>query len=176
MSMRRVLYSCLILLITGGVYAQESLPLGWYSTDIGSQSVPGTTAYDSESGVFTLTSTGDQLFRPDNLHFAFTVQEGNFEIITLVSYVSGMGDMGFDTEPYEEAGLMVRDDLGSFSNTYYLSALGGDGGIRYYVRNNGDLEGENHPGEGARDMQVPVWLKLKRIGNTFSSYFQHFVC
>ncbi|MFO7935678.1 MAG: T9SS type A sorting domain-containing protein [Bacteroidales bacterium] len=154
------------------VDAQEGLPLGWHATDIGSQSVPGSTTYDPEAEIFTLESTGDQIFRPDNLHFAYTVQTGNFEIITLVSYVYGMGAMGFDTDPFEEAGVMIREDLSPFSNTYYLSVLGGDrGGIRYYIRNNDDLEKRNHPGEGARNMLVPCWLKLKRIGNRFDSYF-----
>jgi len=154
------------------INAQEALPLGWHSTDIGSQDVPGSTLYDADAEIFTIESTGDQIFRPDNLHFAYTVQTGNFEIVTLVSYVSGMGDMGFDVDPYEEAGLMIREDLSPFSNTYYLSVLGGTrGGIRYYVRNNDDLEKMNHPGEGARNMLVPCWLKLKRIGNSFDSYF-----
>jgi len=144
--------------------AQEALPLGWHSTDIGAQDIPGSTSWDQEAEVFTLEGTGDQIFRPDNLHFAYAVQTGNFEIISLVSYVYGMGQMGYNFNPVEEAGVMIREDLSPFANTYYMSVLGGDGGIRYYVRNNDDLHKMNHPGEGAKGIQVPCWLKLKRIG------------
>jgi hypothetical protein len=162
----------LFLLALPGVYGQEALPLGWHSTDIGAQDIPGSTTWDPEAELFTLESTGDQIFRPDNLHFAYTVQTGNFEIITLVSYVYGMSQMGYDFSPREEAGVMIREDLSPFSNTYYLSVQGGDkGGIRYYVRNNDDLEKMRHPGEGASSMTVPCWLKLKRIGNSFYSYY-----
>lgn len=155
-----------------GGFAQEALPLGWHSTDIGAQDIPGTTSYDPEVHLFTLEGTGDQIFRPDNLHFAYTVQTGNFEIITLVSYVYGMSQMGYGVNPAEEAGIMIREDLSPFANTYYLSVVGGDkGGIRYYVRNNDDLDKMRHPGENASAMLVPTWLKLKRIGNSFDSYF-----
>jgi hypothetical protein len=172
--MRKLFSITTVLLVFSihGVWGQEALPLGWHSTDIGSQSVPGSTIFDPDAEIFTIESTGDQIFRPDNLHFAYTVQTGNFEIVTLVSYISGMGDMGFDVDPYEEAGLMIREDLSPFSNTYYLSVLGGTrGGIRYYVRNNAELEKTPHPGEGARNMLVPCWLKLKRVGNSFDSYY-----
>lgn len=161
----------LFILALSASYAQGNLPVGWHATDIGSQSVPGSTTWDPDAELFTLESTGDQMFRPDNLHFAYTVQTGNFEIITLVSYVYGMGQMGYNFNPLEEAGVMIREDLSPFSNTYYLSVQGGDGGIRYYVRNNDDLDKMNHPGEGAKGIQVPCWLKLKRIGNSFDSYY-----
>ena len=164
--------SILFSLALPAVDAQEALPLGWHSTDIGSQDIKGSTTYDQDAELFTLESTGDQMFRPDNLHFAYTVQTGNFEIITLVSYVFGMGAMGYSFSPLEEAGIMIREDLGPFSNAYYMSVVGGDkGGIRYYVRNNDDLDKMRHPGEGASSMLVPCWLKLKRIGNSFDSYY-----
>ncbi len=172
--MKKVLFIAAILASVSllRTYAQEALPLGWHSTDIGSQSVPGSTTYDPEAEVFTLESTGDQIFRPDNLHFSYTVQTGNFEIITLVSYIYGMGQMGFNFSPWEEAGVMIREDLSPFAKTYYLSVVGGEkGGIRYYVRNTDDLDKNRHPGEGASSMVVPCWLKLKRIGNSFDSYY-----
>lgn len=169
-----IITTTLVIMALPGIIAQEGLPLGWRATDIGSQDIPGSTAYDAEAEIFTLESTGDQMFRPDNLHFAYTVQTGNFEIITLVSYIHGMGSMGFRINPFEEAGVMIRENLSPFSNTYYLSVGGGErGGIRYYIRNNDDLAKLNHPGEGARNMLVPCWLKLKRIGNRFDSYFSY---
>jgi len=105
------------------------------------------------------------------LHGILKLNSGNFEIVTLVSFIYGMGEMGYSLNPFEEAGVMIREDLSSFSKAYYMSVLGGDGGIRYYVRNNNDQDGMNHPGEGAKGMQVPCWLKLKRVGNSFDSYF-----
>jgi len=173
MNKKLFIATLLFLLALSGTDAQEMLPLGWHSTDIGSQDIPGSTAWDSEAELFTLISTGDQSpdFRPDNVHFAYAVQSGNFEIVTLVSFIYGMGEMGYSLNPFEEAGVMIREDLSSFSKAYYMSVLGGDGGIRYYVRNNNDQDGMNHPGEGAKGMQVPCWLKLKRVGNSFDSYF-----
>ncbi len=173
--MKKNLFITTILcsLALAGLKAQETLPLGWHSTDIGSLDIPGSTTWDPEAELFTLESTGDQSpgFRPDNVHFAYTVQSGNFEIITLVSYVYGMGEMGYSFSPLEEAGIMIREDLSSFSKAYYMSVMAGDGGIRYYVRDHEDQDGMNHPGEGAKGMQVPCWLKLKRIGNSFDSYY-----
>lgn len=153
--------------------AQELLPLGWHSTDIGAQDIPGNTTWDPDAELFTLEGTGDQApqFRPDNVHFAYTIQTGNFEIITLVSYIYGMGEMGYSLNPFEEAGIMIREDLSPFSKAYYMSVVAGDGGIRYYVRDHEDQDGMKHPGEGAKGMQVPIWLKLKRIGNSFDSYY-----
>jgi len=168
---RKHILLLLLILISCNLHAQEGLPPGWHTTDIGSLSVPGSSEYDSDADIFTLEGTGDQIFRPDNLHFAYTIQTGNFEIITLVSFITGMGTDGYDVSPFEEAGVMVREDLGPFSKTYYLSVKGGDGGIRYYVRNDEDLDKSNHPGEGARDIAVPAWLKIKRIGNSFDSYY-----
>jgi len=173
--MKKIFYivPILLALTLPGVNAQEALPLGWHSSDIGSQDIPGSTTYDQEAELFTLESTGDQSpdFRPDNLHFAYTVQTGNFEIITLVSYVYGMGQMGYGLNPFEEGGIMIREDLSPFAKTYYMGVQGGEGGIRYYVRDSEDQDASNHPGEGAKGMEVPCWLKLKRIGNSFDSYF-----
>ena len=133
----------LCFLILPWVNGQEALPLGWHSTDIGAQDIPGSTTWDPDAELFTLEGTGDQApgFRPDNVHLAYTIQTGNFEIVTLVSYVYGMGEMGYNLNPFEEAGIMIREDLSPFSKAYYMSVQAGDGGIRYYVRDHETQDG-----------------------------------
>ncbi|MCK4748917.1 MAG: hypothetical protein KAT15_17815, partial [Bacteroidales bacterium] len=64
----------LVALVLTGTHAQEALPLGWHSTDIGAQDIPGSTTWDPDAELFTLESTGDQVFGSDNVHFAYTVQ------------------------------------------------------------------------------------------------------
>ncbi len=165
-----VLGTIISVLMTPEIYTQEGLPIGWHATDIGSQDIPGSTVYDPASETFTLESTGDQVFGPDNLHFSYTIQTGNFEIVTMVSYVYGMGQMGFYAEPWEEGGVMVREDLSPFSKAYYISSVGGArGGVRYYIRNTGDID--KSLVQGSRSAEVPCWLKLRRIGNNFDAYY-----
>lgn len=151
-------------------YAQENLPIGWHAADIGSHDLPGSTVYDANTEVFTIQSTGDQLFGPDNLHFAYTLQTGNFEVITMVSYLSGMGQMGFYVDPYEEAGLMIREDLSPFSRAYYTSITGLQrASLRNYSRDIGDLKKLRLA--ATFNVYIPCWLKLRRIGNRFDSYY-----
>lgn len=129
----------------------------WKNMDIGTVTVPGTSAVTS--GTAIITGSGSNIWQNnDSCNFLMRPAWGDCTII--VRQVS---------HPYQhwssKAGIMIRGSLGVDASLYFLGMLpGGTGSL--YMRH---IQGDSWSSSGQSIGVVPYWLKLVRVGNTITS-------
>src|SRR5688572_21596437 len=83
--------------------ADETLPSGWQSSDIGTVGAAGDASF--AAGAFTVQGAGADIWdAADAFHFAYKTMSGNFDIVAKVTSVE-------DIDRWTKAGLMVRNGL-----------------------------------------------------------------
>ncbi|MCP4426832.1 MAG: DUF1349 domain-containing protein, partial [Chloroflexi bacterium] len=135
-----------------------SLPSPWLSGDIGSVAAAGKAC--EESGTYTVLGSGKDIWKTsDEFHFMFQSFNGDGEIIARITSQT-------DTNDWAKAGVMIRESLGA-NSAYAFTALTPANGLHYQYRSN---TGVDAAGGGNAGGSAPVWLKMERIGNVFTSY------
>ena len=142
-----------------GPNATSSLPAPWLNQDVGQVGLAGKASYSN--GTFTLNGSGTQVFgTADAFQFVYQPLSGDGTIIARLLSLNG----GATTQ---SAGLMVRETLTESSTNVYTS-LGQQSLIFFDERaTTGGTTGYQN---SANAVALPIWLKLVRIGNTFSGY------
>jgi regulation of enolase protein 1 (concanavalin A-like superfamily) len=137
----------------------SSLPSPWLDQDIGSPGVAGSAVYVAASGTFTIIGSGTGITGTSD-HFNFTYQplSGDGEIIARVT--------GLGTAPGAMAGVMIRESLAA-NSTFAFTALAAGGTTEFVTRT---TTGGTDAATAGPAAAAPFWVRLVRIGSTFTSY------
>lgn len=129
------------------------MPSAWSDTDIGTPNMTGTTSYNN--GTFSVTGSGADIWgNADQLHFTYQPLSGDG---TIIARVTGQTN----TSSWAKAGIMIKQSTtaGSAYSSIFASP---SNGIHMQSMFNTDVNGGTYT--------FPVWLKLVRSGNSFSTY------
>lgn len=143
------------------------LPSGWSDLDIGTNPVPGTARYEDGSYLFTVEGSGHYVGgTSDNFNFAHRTLNGDGQIIAHIG-----GFIGTDGNPagynqFTMAGVMFRDGTAANARTAMMAVTGWDG-ARWQYRT---TTGGNSTETKQAGITLPYWVKLTRVGNTFTGY------
>ena len=153
-------------LIGSGGYAGILKPLpaayyaGWQSRDIGSVAAAGSFAHAGET--FTLQGSGADIWgTADEFRYAYQAVFGDCEIIARV--VSQQ-----NTNVDAKAGVMIRETLNP-SSSFAMNFITPNGVLAMDARNGTGSNLSLLTGS-ATGVAVPCWIRLSRVGNTFTSY------
>ncbi|MBI5384101.1 MAG: hypothetical protein HZA90_05380 [Verrucomicrobia bacterium] len=136
-----------------------SLPAGWQHQDIGPVEVKGNTRF--ESGVFTLEGTLDTWGTNDGFHFVWQPWRGDGQIVARVLTVQ-------NTQNHAKAGVMFRESLAADARHAQACVTPVDG-TQFLTRV--ESGGKTTSAKtGADKGKLPYWVKLVRIGETFSGF------
>ncbi len=161
--MRKTLFILLFVAFSVGsvllVNAQE-LPANWAISDIGTPGNAGSTSYNTETGVLTLTGAGPNFWDTDDAHFAYVKIDGNFEfearILTFEGELGGAAKAGIDARNSLDTDapsvMMAWENWGGLATT----ARKGPGETPTWA-------GGTYPGADA----IPWYLKIIRVGDVF---------
>jgi len=132
--------------------------LCWQSRDIGSVGAVGTAS--SASCAWTIEGSGVDIWdTTDEFHYVYRSLSGDGQIIARVASVE-------NTNAWAKAGVMIRETLNANSKHAMMVVTPGSGtAFQRRTSTGGISDNDNVTGRVA-----PYWVKLKRIGNTFSGY------
>lgn len=135
-----------------------SLPALWSNSDVGNPSTNGNTCY--QNGTFTVDGAGEQIWNgSDEFQYAYRELTGDGYIIARIASQQNTGQSA-------KAGVMIRENLNGNSR-YAFTAIRPSQGTRFQYRE----EPYATPGSiNNNGYTVPIWVKLERLGNTFTSY------
>ncbi len=132
------------------------LPAPWAQTDVGSPALAGSAGYNSSTGVYTVIGEGADIYGTyDQFHYVYQPTSGDGTMIARLTSES-------NTSSNAKAGIIWKQSTTAGSN-YILIAQAPGGGVKVQYNFNGSVAGGtyNFPN---------VWMKLTRVGNTFTAY------
>lgn len=133
--------------------------------DIGIAFLPGGTVYDTATGLYTLTATGEDIFfTNDGFHFAQITLNGDGEIRARVRGLN-------NTNPWAKAGVMVRESLatGSRHATMFITPPGAGNGFGMVWRPTTNAA-TAYAGGPALNTAPNNWVRLVRQGAIITGY------
>lgn len=134
------------------------LPKPWLSGDLGEVRRPG--GAELRGGAFRVRSAGTNAAgTADACHWVFQPVADRCEVVARISKVQR-------TDPWARAGLMMRESLDPGARNVFVSVSAARGGV-FHLRE--VTRGETEVSL-ARDVTVPIWLKLKREGDDFLAF------
>lgn len=134
------------------------LPGSWTNGDIGAVNVAGDTTHSG--GVFTVNGSGATIGgTADSFQFAHQTVTGDCTITARVATQT-------NTSGYARAGVMIRDGLAANDRFATSIVTPTNGAYLLYRTNTG---GSSTTGSGG-SAAAPYWVRVKRVGNTFSAY------
>jgi Tol biopolymer transport system component len=141
------------------VFGQHPVGIFEDHADIGAVGAPGAASFDLETGVYTITASGSNMwFDEDQFHFVWRRVTGDF-------ILHAMGDFeGEGVDPHRKYGWIVRSNL-SDSSRYVDIAVHGDGltSMQYRPADGADTEELQSSVVGADVIQ------LARTGDTYTA-------
>lgn len=140
--------------------ASSTLPPQWQNQDIGTVSITGNAGF--LNGVFHIQGAGtvkNPDNDPDQFHFAFQKWSGNIEIIAHLRTQTYTND-------WARTGLMIRESTDDNSKFAFIAVTPTISPVLYHRKEKGGLV-DYHNWRNRSDYN---WLKLTRIGDTFTSY------
>jgi TolB protein len=152
-----------VALFLHGANAQSS-PIGVFDgqSDVGSVTPPGTAAFDSATGAYTLTSAGANLWgTTDAFHFLWKKMSGDVTLTADIDFPAASGEHN----PHRKAILILRRTLDAGS-VYADAALHGAGltALQYRRADGGITEGLELNGT------APARLRIEKRGDTITMY------
>jgi len=131
----------------------------WQGIDIGYASQTGNSL--EYVGTFRLETYGDDIWgTSDNFHFVYQTLIGDGEIIARVV------DMEVP-HSWSKSGVMIRESLDAGSKHVMMVKTQGNGIATQYR----SLAGGNSNNYNNADLQSVDWIKVKREGNTFTTFY-----
>lgn len=146
-------YFTLIVFFSGAMAQGTGI---FTTTDVGHPRLKGSTRYDADKQVYTLSGSGANMWaNADQFHFASVKMSGDF-ILTTFCRFEGKGVV-----LHRKMGLIVRADL-SAGSRYADAAVHGDGLTSLQYRS-----ADNDPtNEIKAEMKAPEVIQLERKGDT----------
>ena len=135
------------------------LPSPWASADLGSVGVAGSAGFDN--GTFTVEASGSDIWnQADAFHYVYQSLTGDGEIIAQVASLT-------NTNPWAKAGVMMRASLNA-NSPHAMATLTAQNGVEFVRRATAGTAATSTRQGG---VSAPVWVRLTRMGNTFTSYY-----
>ena len=135
-----------------------SVPPPWTDGDIGSVPIKGSAKYSD--GTFTVTGSGADVWgTADAFHYVFRNLEGDGTIVAHVASIQNVS-------PWVKAGVMIRGNFGADS-VHAFMLVSASKGVAFQRREQAGGTSVNTAGSAST---APHWIKLTRVGNTFSGY------
>jgi hypothetical protein len=144
--------------------ASALVPAGWSNQDIGI--TKGGSTFES-SGTWTIRGDGADIWgNADAFHYAYVPLSGDGEIIArVVSNGSGLN-------AWAKGCVMIRETLDPDSKHVMMVVTGGEGGGKAFQCRS-TTGGPSFSSHGGSQVSPPLWVKLKRTGNTFTGYYSY---
>ena len=142
------------------------LPGSWTRTDVGSVGHMGADAVD-ESSVFYIWGGGSSISgNSDAFRFVHQSISGDFELVARVAVQRNVDPL-VETRSDSVAGVMVREGTGVGARHVSVVATPGSGvSLRWR-----DAAGATGGVTTVSTLKQPVWVRLRRAGNTFTGYY-----
>lgn len=129
------------------------------SRDIGQVGAAGSTSI--ASGIYTVRASGADIWGTrDEFRFVYGTLDRDGEITARVDSLSA-------TDSWTKAGVMIRESLTSSSRYAYTLVSASNGVDLQYRTSTGGSAGSRG---FDRVTRAPYWVRLRRIGNVFTSY------
>lgn len=140
------------------------LPSPWVSSGIGSPGVTGNAGYLSDEGLFYVDGSGADVFNnSDSFQFVHQPWSGD---VWFEARVNKIDDTGY----WAKIGLMMRESLNADAVHASTFATPEFNPIVNMIRRE-TTAGASFADDDASNQQVPLYLRLLREGNTFSTYY-----
>ncbi|HEX5218787.1 MAG TPA: ThuA domain-containing protein [Verrucomicrobiae bacterium] len=131
----------------------------WQNQDVGAVAAAGSFSSDA-NGVFTVNGSGNDIWNTaDEFHFVYRPFTGNGEIVARVLAVG-------TTDPFAKGGTMFRESLNGNSRNCFMGMTRDNGPIFQWRTNTGGSSVSYRPVV----LPTPHWVRLMRVGNTFTGY------
>ena len=138
--------------------SSTTLPHPWISMDIGNVGQVGSVSY--LNGSYTVKGSGADIWgSADAFHFAYQPLSGDGSIVARVVSVS-------NTNYWAKAGVMIRESLDANAR-HAMAAVTRGNGVTFLRRTTTGGGSESTTGVKGG---IPYWVKLTRVGNTFTAY------
>ncbi len=138
-----------------------NLPAPWTSQDIGAVGVVGNAYYSG--GTYTVIGSGAEIYgSADEFRYVYQSASGDCEI---TARVSGQQN----SNPSAKAGVMIRQNLNANSQNANMTIMP-NGQAGFFTRSSA---GGSTVSAGITSAAVPKWLRVKRVGNTFTGYWSN---
>jgi len=154
----------LVAFLAACVHAQ--LPAGWVGADIGGSTPAGSVKYQSATEAWTIQGDGKGIRgTTDQFYFVYKTLQGDGELAARVASLDPL------LSDWSMAGVMIRVLLTPGSPYVFMGVSANtvtkDHGLSVWGRT-GMGTAPDYAAGGA--MTAPYWVKVKRAGDTFSSY------
>jgi autotransporter-associated beta strand protein len=138
----------------------NDLPEGWGSADVGSVGSPGDAGYDADTGTFTVSGSGADVFgTADAFRFAYQTLTGNGSIVARVT-------QNQNTNAWSKVGVEIRESLAAGSKHVAMVTSATSGPQFVYRTTTG---GSSSSVNGTAAAFAPTWVRLVRSGNVITA-------
>ena len=130
----------------------------WTNTDIGNPALAGRGS--DSAGTYSVTGGGSDIWNSsDQFHFMHQRADGDMEIVARVGTIQY-------AHRWSKAGVMIRESLSASSEHAFMLGSAGEG---WAFQRRPVAGGPSEHSAGSAG-SAPRWVKLVRIGSTFSGY------
>ena len=137
------------------------LPSPWLRGDIGTVAINGTASYDDATGTFTVIGdSGDIWSTADGMHFAYQPLSGDGSIVARLTSLE-------NANVWSRGGVMIRESMSAGSANAYLFLSAGK---TLAFQRRLATGGSTFATLGATNIVPARWLRLDRLGDTFTAY------
>ncbi|MFO1476466.1 MAG: carbohydrate-binding protein [Verrucomicrobiota bacterium] len=137
------------------------LPAPWSTADIGPVGATGSAS--GNSGMFEVTGSGADIeSTADEFRYVYQNSTGDGSLIARVTAQD-------NSNPWAKAGIMMRETTDADSRNAAVLVTPGNG-VTFQRRTS---KGAATTVTVVAGLAAPLWLKLKRAGNSFSGYWSH---
>lgn len=154
--------SLLLGLIGVACFAPGPVPAPWTSVDVGGPGMAGSATFDPATFVWTNDGGGGDIWNTaDQFHYVSMPINGD---CTITARCTAQGN----TDVWAKAGVMIRETTAAGSTMAFAAITPGNGAIFQWRTATGG--GAAWPGSGYTG-GVPIWIRAKRVGTTFTGYY-----
>jgi outer membrane protein assembly factor BamB len=133
-------------------------PAGWNCRDFGNPALLGSQSL--RGGVWTIQAGGSDIWDTwDQFHYVWQSLSGDGRVSTHIAAQTRL-------DPWAKAGVMLRDGAGP-NSAYYAVLVTPGNGIQVQYRT---IQGASTKTIAAISGAAPVYLQVRRSGNTFTAY------
>jgi hypothetical protein len=134
------------------------LPAPWVDQDIGGPGVAGSASYSG--GTFTVKGSGTDVWgTTDQFHYVYQTLSGDATLIARVASIE-------NTHGWAKAGVMIRESLAA-NSAFAMMVESAGVGVAFQRRL---TTGANAKSTSGAVVVAPYWVKLTRVGSTFTAY------